>query len=117
MILELDYPCAELMPNRKNGKHWASTKNVKDICFNRAFYFTKQALNGKKYRDDKIALVITFIQSDKRHRDLDNMLAASKAAIDGIAKAIGVDDKNFEPITIKRGYNKLQSATIVELIQ
>ena len=119
MIIELPYPNKDLMPNRKNGKHWASTKSLKDSSFNTAFYLAKQAIKGVKFNIAPITLTLTFVQSDKRKRDLDNLLAngSVKAYIDAIAKVIGVDDVMFEPIIIKRGYNKLQSATILELQQ
>lgn len=117
MIIELTYPDMALMPNRKNGKHWGATAGIKNSAFSEAFYRTQMALQGKKFKNDKIAITITFVQSDKRHRDLDNLLACIKSKIDGVSRAIGVDDKLFEPITIKRGYNKLQSATIIELTQ
>jgi crossover junction endodeoxyribonuclease RusA len=117
MIIELPFPSSELMPNRKNGRHWGATKDVKDSAISKGFYLTKAAAAGIKFRQDKIALTITFVQSDKRHRDLDNLLASSKAYLDGVARALGIDDKNFEPIIIKRGYNKLQSATVIELKQ
>ena len=37
---------------------------------------------------------------DRRHRDLDNLLAASKPIIDGMAQALGVDDSRFKPILV-----------------
>jgi crossover junction endodeoxyribonuclease RusA len=39
---------------------------------------------------------------DKRHRDADNCLAAAKAGLDGMADALGVNDRHFQPITIFR---------------
>lgn len=117
MIIELPYPDMALMPNRKNGKHWTSTKIRKQTAVNSSFVLTKQASIGKKFLPKPIAMMVTFIQNDKRHRDLDNLLAAIKPNIDGVARALGVDDKLFEPITIKRGYCKSQSATILELTQ
>jgi Holliday junction resolvase RusA-like endonuclease len=117
MLIELSYPDMALMPNRKNGRHWGATKGAKDSAFSEAFYRTQMALGGKKFKEDKVAVTITFVQNDKRHRDLDNLLACVKSKIDGISRAIGVDDKLFEPITIKRGFNKAQSATIIELTQ
>jgi crossover junction endodeoxyribonuclease RusA len=94
------------MPNRKNGKHWGATSKVKHQAIHDAFYATKEAFKTHVlHTNGLIPLNITFVQSDKRHRDLDNLLAASKPAIDGIAKALNVDDSIFEPITIKRGYN------------
>jgi crossover junction endodeoxyribonuclease RusA len=35
-----------------------------------------------------------------RHRDLDNCLAAAKPQIDGIADALGVNDRRFRPILV-----------------
>ena len=115
--IELPYPDMSLMPNRKNGRHWGATKGAKDAAFSEAFYRTKIAATGMKLKEVKTAVTITFIQNDKRHRDLDNLLACTKSKIDGVARALGIDDKLFEPIIIQRGYNKSQSATVLELNQ
>ena len=116
LIIELPYPNKDLMPNRKNGKHWASTKKVKDTAKAEAYILTKYYIKSKQLvtLQGLIPITITYIQSDKRFRDLDNLLAASKPAIDGIAWALNVDDSIFEPITIKRGYAE-QSMMKVEL--
>lgn len=116
MIIELPYPNKDLMPNRKNGKHWASTKKVKDQAIEDAYYLALQARKQAiMSTEGLIPMTITYIQSDKRYRDLDNLLAASKASIDGIARALNVDDSIFEPITIKRGYDPKRSLMKVEL--
>lgn len=41
-------------------------------------------------------LVFSFYPPDRRKRDLQNMPATMKAAIDGIADALGVDDHGFK---------------------
>jgi crossover junction endodeoxyribonuclease RusA len=106
MIFHLPYPPSDLMPNRKNGKHWGATKDVKEQAIKDAYYITLEALKTRNLDlSDTYPLTMTFIQSDKRKRDLDNLLAASKASLDGVAKALKIDDKLFEPITIKRGYD------------
>lgn len=46
-----------------------------------------------------VALDLLFIPA-RNAGDIDNMLAATKAGLDGISLAFGVDDKNFRPITI-----------------
>jgi crossover junction endodeoxyribonuclease RusA len=38
---------------------------------------------------------ITFRPPDKRRRDLDNALSSIKAGLDGVADAIGVDDRHW----------------------
>jgi Holliday junction resolvase RusA-like endonuclease len=44
-----------------------------------------------------VALTITFVQPDRRARDRDNLLAALKPSLDGLADALGVNDAQFEP--------------------
>ena len=46
---------------------------------------------------DQIRMTITFVPPDRRHRDDDNMIASLKAARDGIADALGVNDRRFRP--------------------
>ena len=101
------------MPNRKNGKHWAVTNKIKKEAFEQGFYLTKEAMKDEKF-EGKIAITLTFVQDDRRHRDLDNLLSSSKSMLDGVSKALGVDDRNFEPVTIKRSYDE-ERYTILEL--
>ena len=65
--------------------------------------------------DGDIALKVTFVQPDRRHRDRDNLLAASKAALDGVAAALKVDDSRFEPVTVSRVFGTKPGALIVEV--
>ncbi|MGB6105656.1 MAG: hypothetical protein WBF88_17575 [Pusillimonas sp.] len=107
---------SRLMPNNKNGKAWQSTNNVKIRAKQDGHYSTQAALGRNALTQaDRYPLRITFVAPDGRHRDLDNMLAASKAALDGVADALGIDDKHFRPITIdaardtqKRGFVKVE---------
>ena len=103
MIIKLPFPDAELFPNRKNGAHYRKTKEVKDKQRDDAFSLTKQAARAYQVPTGHIPLSIVFVEPSAHHRDLDNMLAAAKAAIDGMAKALGVDDKVFQPVLIDRG--------------
>jgi crossover junction endodeoxyribonuclease RusA len=49
---------------------------------------------------EKIRLKITFYPPDKRHRDADNMVAAIKSGLDGLADALRVNDRLFLPTFI-----------------
>lgn len=92
-----------LSPNRKNGRAWQATKDAKVNQRDVAYYETLNTLKGVKLaKSDKLELKLTFVQDDNRHRDLDNLLSASKALIDGMARAMGIDDKIFEPVTLCR---------------
>ncbi len=117
MIIELSYPSKDLMPNRKNGKHWGATLNSKATANYSAYILTKLRVNACNpiiNQDELIPLTINFVQTDNRKRDLDNLLAASKASIDGIAKGLGIDDRLFEPITLMRSKDT-ESKMIVKL--
>jgi crossover junction endodeoxyribonuclease RusA len=112
--ITLPYPDPSLSPNRKNGAHWAATKAKKDSAKEAGYYMAKVCYASEKPENVKTPVTITFTQSDKRKRDLDNLLAASKPAIDGIAQGMGIDDSLFEPITVKRAYDT-QSYMTVEI--
>lgn len=93
MIVFLPWPPSELSPNARC--HWA-----------------KKAKAAKSYRliaawaavgmGPGRTVSITFNPPDKRPRDLDNMLASIKSGLDGIAQALGVDDKEWS-LTITKG--------------
>ena len=97
-----------LSPNRRNGKHFGATVNAKiadrkmgeyaamPFLINNSFVAT-----GKDY-----ALTITFYHATKSCPDLDNLLSASKHRLDGIALMLGINDKQFHPITLRREYRK-----------
>lgn len=59
---------------------------------------------GKTVEQGKnIHLTIIFYPPDNRRRDLDNCHAAIKSGLDGMASALGVDDRVFRPITLDFG--------------
>jgi crossover junction endodeoxyribonuclease RusA len=47
--------------------------------------------------DGKIEIEVTFYPPDRRPRDADNMVAAIKSGLDGVADALNVNDKRFLP--------------------
>lgn len=102
MIVKLPFPDAALFPNRKNGKHWTATSAAKDAQKHDAYMLTKQAManQSSNFGEANIPLSLVYLTPDKRKRDLDNMLAASKALIDGMAQALGVDDSRFKPVLV-----------------
>ena len=108
LVVRLPFPDASLFPNRKNGKSWKSTNTAKLTQKECGFYATKQAATGFVTPSGYIPLSLLYLTPDGRHRDCDNLLAASKALIDGLAQAIGVDDKKFRPVLVDwiRGTDK-----------
>lgn len=102
LIIRLPFPDKSLMPNKKNGTHWTKTVYCKESQKIEAYACTLDAMqkSGPQEWPENIPLSLVYMMPDKRHRDLDNLLAASKALIDGMAQAMGVDDKRFKPILV-----------------
>ena len=117
MKVELDFPPADLFPNRKNGKHWAVTHGAKTTYRELCGWLTQEQVRktGWKPREGDIELHLTFEMPDKRWRDADNCLAAAKAGLDGFADALGVNDRHFQPIVIRRVLGAKPGKLIVEI--
>lgn len=98
--LTLPWPHPYLNPNA--GKHKRTrephAKKYKADCY----YLTKS--KGLSLPDQWVPLSIVFCPPvDRANRNLDNCLSACKAGIDGIALALGADDKVFRPVTLDWG--------------
>jgi Holliday junction resolvase RusA-like endonuclease len=115
LSVDLPFPPAELNPNRRNGRHWTSTHDVKKgyraECLRRT-----HAAGASKSDADELALSVTFVQPDKRKRDRDNLLAAAKNGLDAVAEALGVDDQCFNPVTVRREYGSKPGCMRVEVM-
>jgi crossover junction endodeoxyribonuclease RusA len=112
----LPWPDAKLNPNRSKGAHWASTSALRKKARADAHILTKAELGGNPVNPQTTrALTITFVQPDKRARDRDNLLAALKPSLDGVADALGVNDSQFDPITIRREYGAKPGSVVVEI--
>lgn len=96
--LILPYPPSELNPNKR--LHWAQKTKIRNAEKEMGFAL---ALAYKGKLTGEIPLSLIFHAATNRSYDLDNALASCKAAIDGLAAGLGVNDKQFRPITIDRG--------------
>lgn len=98
MKIILPWPHPALSPNAR--VHFYGVGIVKRATREAAAYTTlaaaplqvRQAIAAGVGRID---LQLWFYPPDKRHRDDDNMIASFKAARDGIADGLGVNDRRF----------------------
>ena len=97
--VELSWPAKELSPNAR--VHFHAKAGAARAYRGEAYWMTKHVDLRPANDDGEIVLAITFHPPDKRKRDLDNMLASAKSAIDGIADAMSVNDQRFA-FTIRR---------------
>ena len=110
------------MPNRRLGKAWQATARIKTEQREAAYLCTMAALklNGPQKWEGNIPLSLVFMPPDKRKRDLDGLVSAAKAEIDGMAQALGVDDSRFRPLLVDcvycGGEGALVAAVGVEIV-
>lgn len=94
--ITLPWPPKELSPNART--HWRKkapiTKAYKHACW----ALCKEAgllIKPHSTEGERLHLWLDFYPPDRRQRDDDNMIAAFKAGRDGLALALGIDDKRF----------------------
>lgn len=92
--LTLSWPDKILSPNARG--HWARKATAVKRARMAARYELYIALNGcTPFEDGPVNVKWTFHPPDKRRRDERNMIASMKAAEDGIADALKIDDRHF----------------------
>lgn len=92
-MLELPWPPRELSPNARI--HFRAKAAAVKAYREQAYWLAKAAGFFDRGGDEPITLRLNFHAPDRRRRDLDNMFAATKSAIDGIADAMEINDHRF----------------------
>lgn len=93
-ILTLPWPAPELWANR--GPHWAAKS--KAVAKHRQWAKFEAMRAGINRPMPRARLSFTFHAPPRSRPDLQNMPATMKAYIDGIADAMGCDDRHFIPV-------------------
>lgn len=98
MRLTLPYPHKALWPNGR--PHWAEKAREAKKHKQWAWAAVK-ARNGLSVADGPVPIHVTVYPKPKGPApDKDNVIASLKAYQDGIAAAIGIDDKHFAAPTV-----------------
>ena len=101
MKIELSWPEPVLWPNNK--AHDMAKARARKVAKHEAYYAAKQALDGQPFAQSSDAVISVKITGHRPRRvrkiDTDNLQAALKAALDGIALALEIDDSHFRPVT------------------
>lgn len=93
MVVTLPWPDKRLSPNAR--LHWATKARATKASRNEALW-AFWAAGARKLKIGAPKITMTFCPPDRRRRDRDNLIASMKAATDGIADALGIDDSKFE---------------------
>lgn len=99
--IELPWPHKDLSPNAR--VNWKVKHRHASALRIKAGWAAVAGTRGVTFQpDQQIRVTTTFFPPDRRSYDEDNLKARMKSAYDGIADAIGVDDKWFrhQPVQI-----------------
>lgn len=89
----LPWPDKALNPNAR--VHFRAKAAIAKVQREASYWLAHNAQIKVADDDSAILLRIDFYPPDRRRRDLDNMLASSKSALDGIADGLCVNDQRF----------------------
>jgi len=91
-VVFLPFPSPKLSPNAR--QHWVILARAKKSARTQAAWQLKADGIGQ-INADALHVKVTFFPPDNRRRDLDNMIAASKALLDGVSDVVGIDDSKW----------------------
>ena len=92
--LELPWPPKSLSTNGSHG-HWAPKAKAKASYRAECGWRAKAQLPAGLSLPVPLHVKYTFAPPDAHSRDEGNMISAFKAGQDGLADALGIDDKHF----------------------
>lgn len=117
MRIILPWPPKQVFPNFIRGHHWRKsapfTKSYRDC----AQILTREAMGRNVYHTRKGCWQLTahFFEPNRIKRDQDNMRGALKAAQDGIALAMKVDDATFRMAHHFHGTHPPSGGVIIQI--
>ena len=110
--LTLSWPARALWINQRS--HWAVKNRAQQALKREAWVLALSAgWNHAPIGTASVLIDLTFCAPTRTSRyDLDGALTAMKGALDGLAEALGVDDKLFVPV-LRRGDKSKSGGVIV----
>lgn len=102
ITVSLPWPDNKLSPNARVHHFALARAKAKAKSAANILAFLAYREIGRPHIIGAVDVSITFNPPDNRRRDIDNMLASNKAALDGVSAAIGVDDSRWD-LRLSRG--------------
>lgn len=96
--IRLPWPPSELSPNSR--LHWSQLARAKKI-YRRNCWATTLEAKAAVPEDGKLRVELIFHKPNRREMDRDNLLARMKSGLDGVADALKINDRRFDPIVIR----------------
>lgn len=123
ITIELPWPQAGLSPNAR--KHYMQRARLAKISRIDCCLIARSVLNSSSHdrmvlqelieSGAMLAVWIDFYPPDLRHRDDDNLIGRFKNCRDGVAQALGIDDKKFRTIPFVHSEKHPRGKVIVRI--
>lgn len=113
LTIVLPYPHGDLTPNGR--RHFRKVAELRAAAKSDGANCAKVALGGAPStfsQDDTLRALVTFRPPTKARRDLDNVFSGTKAYLDGVCAALGVDDSRIQRATLQWG-EKVKGGEVV----
>lgn len=115
IVITLPWPDNKLSPNARVHHFVLARAKAKAKSAANILAFLAYREIGRPKIIGAVDVSITFHPPDNRRRDIDNMLASNKAALDGIADAIGVDDSKWN-LSLSKGDPAPSGRVLVQIV-
>lgn len=113
MNLVLPWPPRILNPNV--SKHWSQHARAK-ARFRAACAFQARAQGVGRMQAQRLRVRLSFVMPDRRVRDDQNLIAAMKSGLDGLADVIGIDDSKWHVTHDPISYDEIGGFVRVEVV-
>ena len=95
IVITLPWPDPALWPNSYRP-HWSVKAKATKAARRMAWALTMEALKGRQWPSKAAQLDWVFHPKTKRTPDRTNCIISTKASEDGIADALGANDRDFQ---------------------
>jgi crossover junction endodeoxyribonuclease RusA len=118
LTIHLPWPLSDLSPNTRI--HWAKLAKAKK-AYRRECWAQSLVAGAVEFAKDipsdkKLSVHLEFVPPNKRPYDEDGLVSRMKSGLDGIADALGIDDRMFKlSQEIAEGIGGFVRVTVKEL--
>lgn len=112
MTLTLPFPPSALLPNRARGLHWAKKGRIASEYRQAVGWTARTDWGRRRPLRPPVTLAVMFVVADNRRRDVDNLVAAFKAGLDGLVDAGVIVGDHWQGLTISYTVERGTSAHV-----
>ena len=113
MKIEFQWPARDLHPNARII--WQVKQLRVKEARTEAYWLTQVQPGDMLAYPGKMQICYTFYPPNKAHRDLDNMIANMKSALDGVMDALGTNDSQIVRVVGEWGKVVKGGAVVMEV--